>query len=286
MTYNMQASDLVMEALAPHTSPRGPLIVERVTYVEGRGNLIVRYPGTVKDKVCSFVGSHLDVVPAVAAGWDRDPFKLIVEGDMLYGRGTTDCLGHVALLTDLLISLAEKKPVLHTEIVVIFIANEENSTFIGVGIDQLAKEGYMDSLKAGPLFWVDSADSQPCVGTAGVVQWQLDFKGKLFHSGMPHRAINAIEFAQDSIAYIQKRFYADYKPLPQEATYNFMTSSSLKREFFVLNQNFLIIFSHANLMRARLCEPDPSNMYSSRRYPHCSVLRYQGGHACVGVLHR
>lgn len=30
-----------------------------------------------------------------------DPFKLIVEGDKLYGRGTTDCLGHVALLTDL-----------------------------------------------------------------------------------------------------------------------------------------------------------------------------------------
>lgn len=218
-----------MEALEPHISPKGPLVVERVTYVEGRGNLIVRYPGSRPDKVCSFVGAHLDVVPASAASWERDPFKLIIEDDLLYGRGTTDCLGHVALLTDLLISLAEKKPLLHTEIVVIFIANEENSTFVGVGIDQLAKEGYMDALKAGPVFWVDSADSQPCVGTAGVVQWQLDFKGKLFHSGMPHRAINAIEFAQDSIAYIQKRFYADYKFLPQESVYNFMTTSSLKR---------------------------------------------------------
>jgi len=76
-------------------------------------------------------------------------------------------LGHVALLTDFLISLAESKIQLETTIVVIFIANEENSTFVGIGVDQLAKEGYMDELKSGPLFWIDSADSQPCIGTAG-----------------------------------------------------------------------------------------------------------------------
>jgi acetylornithine deacetylase len=206
-----KASDIVMEALKPYTQPLGPLKVERVTYVEGRGNLLITYPGVGGDKICSFVGSHLDVVPADPAGWSRDPFKLIVEGDMLYGRGTTDCLGHVALITDLMISLAIHKPVLQTEIAVIFIANEENSEFVGLGVDQLAKEGYIDHLKNGPLFWVDSADSQPCVGTAGVVQWQLDFKGKVFHSGMPHRAINSIEFAQDAISYIQQRFYTDYK---------------------------------------------------------------------------
>jgi acetylornithine deacetylase len=136
-----KASDIVIEALMPYTQPNGPLSVERVTYVEGRGNLIIKYPGASPGKVCSFVGSHMDVVPASAEGWSRDPFKLIIEGDMLYGRGTTDCLGHVALITDLFISLALKKPVLQTEIVAIFIANEENSVFLGVGIDQLAKEG-------------------------------------------------------------------------------------------------------------------------------------------------
>lgn len=30
-----------------------------------------------------------------------DPFQLTIKGDKLYGRGTTDCLGHVALITDL-----------------------------------------------------------------------------------------------------------------------------------------------------------------------------------------
>ncbi len=73
--------------------------------MEGRGNVIIKYPGS-SDAVCSFIGSHLDVVPATKASWQRDPFKLHIEGDKLYGRGTTDCLGHVALLTDFLASLA------------------------------------------------------------------------------------------------------------------------------------------------------------------------------------
>ena len=76
--------------------------------MEGRGNIIVRYPGTTS-ATTSFVGSHMDVVPADPSGWDRDPFKLEIDGDFLYGRGTTDCLGHVALLTDFFATLAQER---------------------------------------------------------------------------------------------------------------------------------------------------------------------------------
>ena len=82
--------------------------MQRISFVEGRGNIIIKYPGTT-DAICSFVGSHLDVVPANPSTWSRDPFKLQVEGDKLYGRGTTDCLGHVALITDLFVSLASAR---------------------------------------------------------------------------------------------------------------------------------------------------------------------------------
>ena len=70
----------------------------------------------------AFIGSHLDVVPANPETWERDPFKLTVEGDKLYGRGTTDCLGHVAMVTEFFIQLAEKKPKLKRKIVAVFIA--------------------------------------------------------------------------------------------------------------------------------------------------------------------
>lgn len=48
----------------------------------------------------SFVGCHMDVVTANPDSWTFDPFTLGVEGDQLRGRGTTDCLGHVALVTE------------------------------------------------------------------------------------------------------------------------------------------------------------------------------------------
>lgn len=226
------ASDHVLALLEPHRKENGgPLEVQRVTFVEGRGNVIVKYPATIpseKPAVISFVGSHLDVVPAAAESWERNPFELIREGDMLYGRGTTDCLGHVALLTDFLVTLAENKPALKHSIVVIFIANEENGTFSGVGVDQLALEGYMDELKNGPLFWIDAADSEPCIGTAGACQWEIKCKGKLFHSGLPHRGINAIEFANDATRYMQRRYYADFPRHPREDEYNFATQSTFK----------------------------------------------------------
>jgi acetylornithine deacetylase len=67
--------------------------------------VIIKYPGKT-DKIVSFVGSHLDVVPANPSQWDRDPFTLFRDGDLLYGRGSTDCLGHVALITDFFATLA------------------------------------------------------------------------------------------------------------------------------------------------------------------------------------
>jgi len=222
------AGNHIVDVLRPYTKENGGVLeIERISFVEGRGNMIIRYPGN-GGKVCSFVGSHLDVVPANPAGWDRDPFVLIREGDMLYGRGTTDCLGHVAMLVDFMAILAETKPSLSSDIVVVFIANEENSSLKGIGIDQLVVEGYLEALKRGPLFWIDSADSQPCIGTAGMIQWKIDVTGKLFHSGLPHKGINAIEMAMDAVGYIQKRFYEEYKRDSREDDYNFTTQSTLK----------------------------------------------------------
>ena len=222
------ACEHLLEVLGPHMQENGGVLeVTKVTFVEGRSNLIVKYPGT-GDSICSFVGSHMDVVPADPSGWERDPFSLTIEGDMLYGRGTTDCLGHVALLTDMMVTLAENRPTLKSSIVVVFIANEENGSFRGVGVDQLAAEGYMDALKKGPLFWIDAADSQPCIGTSGLGAWELKAVGKLFHSGLPHKGMNSVEFAMDSISYIQRKFFSDFPRLPEEDRYNFVTQSTLK----------------------------------------------------------
>lgn len=111
-----KAARHVLERLSPYTEENGgPLKVQHISYLEGRGNIIAVYPGTT-DKTVAFVGSHMDgeriikgegadssiVVPAGdRSNWERDPFELVVDGDTLWGRGVTDCLGHVALITGL-----------------------------------------------------------------------------------------------------------------------------------------------------------------------------------------
>lgn len=51
----------------------------------------------------------------------------------------------------------------------------------------LLKDGKLDNLKNGPLYWVDTSDSQPCLGTASAAMWTLKCRGRLFHSGLPHK---------------------------------------------------------------------------------------------------
>lgn len=75
-----------------------------------------------------------------------------IEGDKLRGRGTTDCLGHVALIALLMKKLGETKPQLKSTVVAVFIANEENPVITGIGVDGLGKAGLLDHLKGGPLY--------------------------------------------------------------------------------------------------------------------------------------
>ncbi|KAG5248993.1 acetylornithine deacetylase [Salix suchowensis] len=209
----------VLNSLLPYstTTGGGPLIVNHVSYFPKRGNLIVEYPGTEQGKILSFVGMHMDVVTANPSDWEFDPFSLSIDGEKLRGRGTTDCL-----------KLGETKLKLKSTVVAVFIASEENSSITGVGVDALVKDGLLNKLKGGPLFWIDTADKQPCIGTGGMIPWKLHFTGKLFHSGLPHKAINPLELGMEALKEIQSRFYRDFPPHEEEQVYGFATPSTMK----------------------------------------------------------
>ena len=95
----------------------------------------------------------------------------------------------------------------------LYCCSEESTAIPGVGVDKLMEVGKLDRVKNGPVFWVDSADSQPCMGTAGCAMWTLRVEGRLFHSGLPHKGINSLELAMEAVKYIQERFYQDYPPV-------------------------------------------------------------------------
>ena len=67
----------LLEVVSPYTKENGGVLnVEHVTFVEGRGNLILKYSPEGAKGTVAFVGSHLDVVPANPETWKRNPFKL------------------------------------------------------------------------------------------------------------------------------------------------------------------------------------------------------------------
>ncbi|RLN68556.1 hypothetical protein BBP00_00000952 [Phytophthora kernoviae] len=225
-------SDIILAELAPYTTNKGGyLTVERVEFIPGRGNVIITYqhPEFAHiEKTVAYVGSHMDVVPANPEGWQRDPFTLTVEGDKLYGRGTTDCLGHVVLMAEFFKELAKRKVRLETKVVCVLIASEENTEIPGVGVETLMESGKIDFIKNGPVIWVDCSDSQPCIGTAGVITWTLKATGKLFHSGLPNLGINGIELGMDALTKIQEYFYQEFGPVEKEKEYNYSCPSTMK----------------------------------------------------------
>lgn len=87
----------------------------------------------------------------------------------------------MALLTELLRQLATAKPVLSVGVVAVFIADEEVGDDPDVGVDHLCREGELEFIKHGPLYWLDSADIHPTVGCGSMIAWKLTAHGKRGH---------------------------------------------------------------------------------------------------------
>ena len=225
------AAQVVLDTLAPHLQS-GFIHAESLAAPgqEARPSLVLTVKGTGEHTV-GFVGAHFDVVPAdrQAEHWERDPFTLWEGPDgLLYGRGVTDCLGHVAVLTDLLAQLAERGERPRRTLKVVLIANEEAGDLPGLGLTYVAQQGRLRDLVGQPVYWLDSANFGPTVGTGGISLWSLKARGVGGHSGMPQNCVNALELAMAASLELARWFHARFPPTEQERQWGFLSSSSLK----------------------------------------------------------
>lgn len=205
---------------------------------ESRPSLVVTVPG-IEHATVGFLGAHFDVVPAdrVSEQWTTDPFELVNDAGTLRGRGVTDCLGHVALLTELLLSLHARRQRPRRTVHVVMIANEEERSVPGIGLEYVAECGGLEPLKNGPVYWLDSADFGPTLGTGGIVTWELNAKGVAGHSGMPQNCVNALELAISSVRALCTWFAQKLPPHPDEARWRFSSPSSCKPTMIECDNN-------------------------------------------------
>jgi succinyl-diaminopimelate desuccinylase len=154
-------------------------------FAEGRTSLIAQVGGgAAKAPVC-FTG-HIDTVPLGHAHWVHDAFAGEVDGDRLYGRGSTDMKGGIAAIVAAAVELAPK--LAHTPgVTLVITAGEE----IGCeGAKFLADRKLLE--RAGAIVIAEPTGNYPYVGHKGLAWFEVETTGVTAHGSMPEVGDNAI----------------------------------------------------------------------------------------------
>lgn len=97
----------------------------------GRGSVVARVSGQ-GNKPPILLLSHLDVVPAVAADWEHDPFGGETIDDTVWGRGTLDCKGLSALWLAIILHAKRNGITFPRDVIMAATADEEAGGIQGV----------------------------------------------------------------------------------------------------------------------------------------------------------
>ncbi len=143
------------------------------------------------------LSGHTDVVPVDGQAWDTDPFAAQVIGDKLYGRGSCDMKGFIAICLGHVDHILNAK--LDTPIHFAFSYDEEVGC-LGVGglIKELAKR------EVQPRACIIGEPTSMGVVRAhkGMLSKHCRVRGKSSHSSLTHLGVNAVAMAAKTIAYI------------------------------------------------------------------------------------
>jgi len=136
------------------------------------------------------VSGHTDTVPWDGQAWSVDPLSATVQNDRLYGRGSADMKGFIA------IALANAKRFLEGDApfaVHFAFSYEEEIGCFGV------RELIADMRDAGirPLACIvgEPTSMVPAIAHKGVYRYRCCVRGKEAHSSLTPKSVNAIEMA-------------------------------------------------------------------------------------------
>jgi len=92
--------------------------------IDGATAMLVRVPGRERGRPILF-SAHMDVVDARPEEWERDPFTLIEENGVFYGRGTLDNKAGVTALASTILRLHADRQRPVRDLVFAFVGDEE-----------------------------------------------------------------------------------------------------------------------------------------------------------------
>lgn len=137
------------------------------------------------------ISGHIDTVPFQGQpGWTRDPLRMEVADDRIYGRGTSDMKGFLAQCVDAASELELRT--LRRPLVFIFTADEEVGC---VGAEKAATEipTVLGEMPMPHLAWIGEPTSwDVCHAHKSIVGFEIMVRGRGGHSGAPAEGVNAI----------------------------------------------------------------------------------------------
>jgi succinyl-diaminopimelate desuccinylase len=183
----------------------------------GRPNLVARWPGRA-DAPALCLTAHLDTVPLGEADWSHDPLAAEIDGDRLYGRGSSDMKGGLAAI----VVAAERVAGLgrgRAGLELVLCAGEETGC---EGALALVRDGVLGT--AGAVLVAEPTSNHPCVAHKGVVWLEARTSGQTAHGSMPHLGRNAIYPLARAVGALESlRLDAEPHPLLGEPTLNLGT---------------------------------------------------------------
>ncbi len=108
----------------------GGFHVERAARDPRRPNLIARRSGAGRSPALLFCG-HVDVVPADPGAWSHPPFSGDLDAGYVWGRGTLDMKGGVAMMVSAAVRAAREGITMSGDLVLAIVADEESGGAYG-----------------------------------------------------------------------------------------------------------------------------------------------------------
>jgi acetylornithine deacetylase/succinyl-diaminopimelate desuccinylase-like protein len=138
------ATATVAQYMRDRLAPLGFEVDVIQTPAPGKAHLIARLRSANPKGKPVLLSAHADTVGVEPEFWSADPFAGVIRGDFLYGRGSFDDKGGIAVFAAAAMRLARAKVPLTRDIVLVFEADEEGGDH---GIEWLA-EHYWNKLDA------------------------------------------------------------------------------------------------------------------------------------------
>lgn len=150
-----------------------------------RPNVIVTLDAN--SDVTLLIESHFDIVPP-GPNWTYPPFKLTVEDEKAYGRGTADNKSGIAAAIGAMRQLKKEKLDINLKL----IAGVEEEIGGRYGLDYVLSDY---GLKGDAAIIVDAGSDRLYLGASGIIWGKITVEGKQGHAGYPFKSKNAIDEA-------------------------------------------------------------------------------------------